>query len=643
MQNRYSPWVYWLLVIIAITGIIYALPNVFGEDPSVQISAAERGFSIDDKLKQQIDTLLTTDHLKYKAVEQVNTSLLYRFYDSDTELHAADLLKSKLGSGYTVAATITPATPKWLSYFGAKPMKYGLDLRGGIHFLMDVDIEGATAKRMNGLVKSIGDDLRTAHIRYAKLARLQNNTLLLSFRDESARDAAFSSLRTNNPNLQMTKSEKPSVDGLLTLTAQLSPMALAAYREYTIDQAMTILRSRVNELGIGEALVQRQGTNRIAVDLPGIQDAAHAKEIIRGTATVEFHMVDEENDARTAKTSGIVPIASKLYEWNGRPILFKNEVILSGNSITNANSTIDPQTGTPAVEIQLGGGGESLFSRTTAANVGKGMGIVYVELKTVEKMENGKLVHSAQKVERVISVANIRQALHTNFIITGLTDMNESRNLALFLRTGALPAAIYPVEERLVGPTLGQENIQRGLLSLAIGIGLILLIMPSYYRLFGLFANMALIFNLILLVAVLSLMGATLTLPGIAGLVLTVGMAVDANVLIYERIREELRHGITPQAAIFAGYERAFSTIVDANVTCFITIMVLYAIGTGPIQGFAVVTAIGILTSMLTGITFTRAMVNLWYGRQRHIKTLSIGTIRMDGKTGENSQFRAVV
>ncbi len=408
------------------------------------------------------------------------------------------------------------------------------------------------------------------------------------------------------------------------MIATLSPSELNNIRQTTIEQTMSILRNRVNELGVGEAVVQQQGANRVAVDLPGIQDAARAKQILGGTATLEFHLVDSTHDAQVAAQTGVVPIGTKLYYMNQQPILLKRQVVLSGDSITSAMSGFDQQSATPSVNMSLGGGGESLFNRITRENIGKRMAIVYVESKTTSSLVGGKLVRKTKRVQRVISAPVIQSALGTNFQITGLSSNEEATNLALLLRAGALPAAIYSVEERTVGPSLGKENVRRGLISLEVGMLLILITMLFYYRLFGLIANISLFLNLVLLVALLSIIDATLTLPGIAGIVLTVGMAVDANVLIYERIREELRHGMSPQMAIHAGYERAFSTIIDANVTTLIVAVVLFAVGTGAVRGFAVTLSIGLLTSMLTGITFTRAMVNLIYGG-RKVKRLSIG------------------
>ena len=387
---------------------------------------------------------------------------------------------------------------------------------------------------------------------------------------------------------------------------------------------MSILRNRVNELGVGEAVVQQQGATRVSVDLPGIQDAARAKQILGGTATLQFHLVDSTNNPEIAKQTGAVPLGSKLYMMDGHPILLKRQVVLSGDSITSAVSSFDQQTASPDVQIQLGGGGESFFTKVTRENIGKRMAIVFVESKTTVKTVNGKAIRTTEREERVISAPVIQNALGNNFQITGLADSKEASDLSLLLRAGALPAAIYPVEERTVGPTLGKENIKRGMISLEVGMGLILILMILYYRFFGLVANIALLLNLILLCALLSMIGATLTLPGIAGIVLTVGMAVDANVLIYERIREELRHGLSPQAAIYAGYERAFSTILDANITTLIVAIVLFSVGTGPVRGFAVTLSLGLLTSMLTGVTYTRAIVNAFYGG-RNVQKLSIG------------------
>lgn len=620
MQNRYPHWKYALLIVITILGFIYAMPNLFGEDPAIQITASSKEATVDKTTVDKIKIILTKAKIKQKLLALEDKNILIRFYSTDDQLKAQDLIKQAIGTHYTVAINIAPATPHWLEALSATPMKYGLDLRGGVHFLLDVDIKSVIARREEGIIKNIGQELRKARIRYTGLSRFKKNGIFLRFKTIIARNNAYTLVKKNYPNLLLTKQDK---NARFSLIAQMSPSELNNINQYTIEQTMSILRNRVNELGVGEAVVQRQGATRVAVDLPGIQDAARAKQILGGTATLEFRMVDQENDPQTAQR-GMVPISSKLYQYEGRPLLLKNQVILSGDSITSAMATYDQQTGLPAVSIQLGGGGESLFNRTTRQNIGKLMSIVYVETKVQTRIVNKKPVRKSRKVERVISVATIQSALGTNFQITGLSDANESRNLALLLRAGALPAAIYPVQERIVGPSLGMENIKRGIISLEIGMGLILILMVLYYRLFGVIADIALMMNLVLLVAILSLINATLTLPGIAGIVLTIGMAVDANVLIYERIREELRNGMTPQAAIYAGYERAFSTIVDANVTTLIVAIVLFTLGTGPVKGFAVTLSIGLLTSMITSIAFTRAMVNQIYGA-RMVKQLSIG------------------
>lgn len=621
MSNKYPLWKYIFVLVITIIGFMYAIPNLYGEDPAIQISASSRGVKVDANTESSLKTALADQKLTYKSMELEPDDLLIRFKDTDSQLKAKDVVKAVLGPNYTVALNLLPTTPHWLEMLGANPMKLGLDLRGGVHFLLDVDVNGVISRRVQGLIKSMGEDLRSQRIRYSGISATKTNTILLRFRDSTTRDRAYKVVSKDYPNLLLTKQNN---NGRFTLVAAMSPAEINNSRQYTIDQTMSILRNRVNELGVGEAVVQQQGATRVAVDLPGIQDAARAKQILGGTATLEFHMVDMQADAAAAKSSGIVPIGTKLYSYENRDYLLKNQVILSGDSITSAVSSYDQQTGSPSVSIQLGGGGESLFTRVTRDNIGKLMSIVYVETKTGNKLVDGKMQRTSHKVERVISVATIQSALGNNFQITGLQDSQEARDLALWLRAGALPAAIYPVEERTVGPTLGMENIHRGIVSLEVGMLIILIVMVAYYRLFGLIANVALLLNLVLLVAFLSIIGATLTLPGIAGIVLTVGMAVDANVLIYERIREEMRNGATCQAAIYAGYERAFATIVDANVTTLIVAIVLFAVGTGPVRGFAVTLSIGLLTSMLTGITFTRAMVNLIYGG-RTVKKLAIG------------------
>lgn len=617
MQNKYPWWKNLLLIALVLVGLVYAIPNLYSDYPAVQIST-QNSMSM-DALEVQVKKILSDAKINYGAIVTSQDHLEIRFASTDIQLLARDTLKNALGSAYTVALNLAPATPRWMSKIGAEPMKQGLDLRGGVHFLLEIDVDSVISRRFEGLIKNIGQDLRESGIRYTGIRFLSDKGIDIRFRDEQAMNSGIAEVKDKFPDLLITKSETTN-----SFYANLSANELNTIRQNTIEQTMSILRNRVNELGVGEAVVQQQGATRVAVDLPGIQDAARAQQILGGTATLQFYLVDQENDAQIAKQTGVIPVTSKLYTMDGTPILLKRQVVLSGDSITSAVSSFDQQTATPAVQVQLGGGGESLFTKVTRDNIGKRMAIVFVETKTTTQLVNGVEKKITQREERVISAAVIQNALGNNFQITGLSDSKEASNLALLLRAGALPTVIYPVEERTVGPSLGKENIHRGLVSLEVGMGLILILMLIYYHFFGLVANIGLFLNLILLSALLSIIGNTLTLPGIAAFVLTVGMAVDANVLIYERIREELRNGLSPQAAVYAGYDRAFSTIVDANVTTLIVGVVLFAIGTGPIRGFAVILSLGLLTSMLTSITYTRAIVNWYYG-SRSVKKLSIG------------------
>ncbi|AWN73796.1 protein translocase subunit SecD [Legionella anisa] len=616
MQNKYPLWKNLMLIIIAVVGFIYAIPNLYTENPVVQISSET---PVDyDELKNQVESILKKDNLSFKSIIAQNEGVEVVFSSTDSQLLARDTIKNALGSQYTVALNLAPSTPHWLDAIHAAPMKQGLDLRGGVHFLLEVDVDSVISRRYEGIMKNISQELRELGIRYTGIRYVADKGVNLRFRDSESMDNAYLGLKEKIPDLIFVKNKTGN-----EILASISPVELNKTRQNTIEQTMSILRNRVNELGVGEAVVQQQGATRVAVDLPGIQDAARAKQILGGTATLQFYLVDQDNDPQIAKQTGAIPVNDKLLMMEGRPILLKRQVVLSGDSITSAVSSYDQQTATPAVQIQLGGG-ESLFTKVTRENIGKRMAIVYVETKNTMQTVNGEEKRVTHREERVISAPVIQNALGNNFQITGLADSKEASNLALLLRAGALPAAIYPIEERTVGPTLGKENIRRGIISLQVGMGLILILMLVYYRLFGLIANIALLLNLVLLGALLSLIDATLTLPGIAGIVLTVGMAVDANVLIYERIREELRNGLSPQAAISAGYDRAFSTILDANVTTLIVAIILFAVGTGPVRGFAVTLSLGLLTSMLTGITYTRGIVNWYYGG-RVVKKLSIG------------------
>ncbi|MBB72660.1 MAG: protein translocase subunit SecD [Legionellales bacterium] len=623
-MNKYPLWKYALLLIIIILGLIYGAPNLFGEDPAVQVTATSKA-PMDDKVEQNIKDTLKTQNLPYKSFEQLDPkSILIRFPSAEVQLRAKDVLKATLGEDYTVALNLAARTPAWLDAFGAKPMKLGLDLRGGVHFLLAIDVDSLIESRLNGDRRGIGDEMRSERIRYADLAKYGDNQILLKLRNSNDLQKATSIIAQRFPDLQAEAKQGEANTLILTMT----PTATLNAQNYAVAQTTTILRNRINELGVAEPVVQRQGADRISVDLPGVQDTARAKQILGGTATLEFHLADVTNDPREA-LDGNVPAGAKLYKYDGMPYLLKDRVILSGTSITDANSTI-AEDGRPAVNIRLGGGGEAMFYRITRDNVGKPLGIVYVETKLDSKLVDGKVVYTPRKTEKVIMIANIKSALPSNFQITGISDPKEARDLALMLRAGALPAPISIIEESTVGPSLGKENISKGVDSVVIGFVLIILFMAVYYRLFGLIANLALVLDLILLVALLSVIGATLTLPGIAAIVLTVGMAVDANVLIFERIREELRNGMPPQASIQAGYERALSTIIDSNVTTLIAAIAMFAIGTGAVKGFATTLTLGLITSMYSTVVGTRALVNLIYGR-RSVKHLSIG-IKVDKK-----------
>lgn len=618
MLNKYPLWKNLLLLFILLIGFFYALPNAFGEDPAVQVSPPT-GSTINSVIIDKVQNALQIAGLRVKAVQQSGSELLVRFSDTDTQLKAREIIKAALGDDYTVAINLAPATPSWLMALGAQPMKLGLDLRGGIHFAYEIDVDSIVTQRLAGIVKGSGDLLRKDGIRYAAIIQ-QQNQILWGFRDQDSLSNALPILQRQYPELQFSQR---NIGDRFQLIATWSAQSLNDLRQQAIDKTMMTLRNRINELGVAEPVVQQQGANRIAVDLPGVQDTARAQQVLGGTATLEFRLVDTIHDARVAASSGSVLPGARLYQLHGQPILLQNQIILTGNSITNANASMG-EDGRPSVEISLGGGGENYFHRVTGENIGKPLAIVYVETKMQNQMVNGKVVVTPKKIERVISAPTIESALPPNFQITGLTDQLESQNLALLLRSGALPAAIYMVEERTIGPQLGAENIHMGVLSIAGGFVLAVIFMALYYNVFGLIADLALTINLILLVAVLSLLGATLTLPGMAGMLLTLAMSVDANVLIFQRIREELHNGASPQASINAGYERALGTIIDTNITTLIAALVLFGIGTGPLKNFAITLSLGLLTSMLSAIMFTRALVNAFYGG-RTVKQLPIG------------------
>ncbi len=555
-------WKYSLIVFILLLGLVYALPNIFGEDPAVQVSGV-KGKIIDEQTLVEVQKILNSDDIIPKSVAiEEEGGLLARFKDTEIQLKAKEAIKKGLGEDYSVALNLAPVTPHWLQALGASPMKLGLDLRGGVHFLMEVDINSVIERQLDGYYSELPNILREAKVRYKKIERTSSG-YRVAFETAEQRTEGHTALQRRQGEMLFSDE---NTDDLFDLRAVLSPPALKEIRDNTMEQTLATLRNRVNELGVAEAIVQRHGLNKVVVELPGIQDTAYAKDILGKTATLKFMLVDVDHDPAEV-LRGKPVVGSKIYYTrDNHPILLKKQVILTGESITGASAGQD-EKGLPAAMIRLGGD-ISLFTRATKENIHRPMATVYVELKD----------HHTE--ETVINVATINSALGNNFQVTGLK-MQEARDLALLLRAGALPAAVSIVEERIVGPSMGQENIQMGMISVAVGMGLVLVFMVMYYSVFGLIADLALIANLILLVALMSLIGATLTLPGIAGIVLTLGMAVDANVLIFERIREELRLGMSPQASIHRGFEFAFATIIDSNLTTLIVGIILFAVGFG--------------------------------------------------------------
>lgn len=613
-QNPLYRWI--LLLAIVIGGTIYALPNVFGEQPAIQVS---RAGGVDARLVERVGNIVKNAGYEAQSVGLEEDLLLARFADTETQLSAADALRENLSGDHIVALNMAPRTPAWLRSFGAEPMSLGLDLRGGVHFLMEVDMDFAQEQTLDRMALDLRKAFRAERIRYRKVEpekNAQGYYIQIELRDGASFEQAAKIIDDEVPELIAPNAEEARDRGLDGLSGVyvLSREETERLRKMALEQNITTLRNRVNELGVSEPLVQQQGKNRIVVELPGVQDTAQVKQLISATATLEYRLVDEDHNAQTAERRGRAPAGAKLYEMrSGGPILLKREVIVTGDQLIDAAATIEPDTGQPAVRVTLDGSGARRMGKTTKDNVGKRMAVVFIEYKSEIRERNGKEVRVQTKEEEVISVATIREPFSKNFITTGL-EHAEASNIARLLRAGALAAPIYIVEERTVGPSLGAENVEQGFTAVMVGFLMVVIFMVIYYRVFGLVADMALFLNLVLIVGVMSLMQATLTLPGIAGIVLTVGMAVDANVLIFERIREELRAGTAVQSAIHAGYEKAFSTIADANVTTLIAAVVLFAMGSGPIKGFAVTLAIGIATSMFTAIVGTRLVVNAIYG-----------------------------
>ncbi|MDC1073463.1 MAG: protein translocase subunit SecD [Arenicellales bacterium] len=628
-MRNHTPWWKWLIIAaVILPGAFYALPNLFGDDPGIQLRGS-RGTTLGTPQLTTVQRVLDESKISYSSLRLDEQGIRIRFPDTDSQLQARDELEIRLPTGYTIALTLMPAAPDWLSNVGALPMYLGLDLRGGVHFLLDVDMESAQRRAEDRYIADLRSTLREAKIRYRDVGRDVAGDLFISLRDAANNKDARVVIEKELPGLLLRDGQDIEGTDIKLFLAQSEIDALS---EFALEQNMTALRNRIDELGVAEPVVQRQGDRRIVVQLPGVQDTARAKRILGRTATLEMMMVDEEHSLDAA-LSGKVPPGSRIYRFrDGRPILIEKRVIYSGDNIVDAAASIDTQSGGPIVSITLDAIGARINQKITGKNIGKRMAVLYIENRSVIQTdaqglpvrdEQGRIVRDKQRLEEVITAPVIRDQLGKRFQIEGLDSVTEARDLALMLRAGSLAAPVDIIEERTVGPSLGQANISQGFLSVVVGFVLVLVFMAFYYRVFGLVANIALALNLVMIVAVLSLLQATLTLPGVAGIVLTVGMAVDANVLIFERIREEIRNGSTPQASIFSGYERALWTIVDANVTTLIAAIVLFNFGTGPIKGFAVTLSIGILTSMFTAIVLSRALINFFYGGKR-VKTLSI-------------------
>ena len=629
MINQYPVWKYVLIAAVVAIGILYAVPNLYDNDPAIQVSPL-RTAKVDQTTLVKIESALKQHDIPFLSTLLDENGAKVRFANVDAQLRARDLVQKEMGNQYTVALNLLPATPAWFRFINATPMYLGLDLRGGVHFLMQVDMKGALKKAEERYIEDLRRVMQDAKLRYLSVVRLESGGIETRFRDAAVREQARAAIAKELPELRLQETER---DGDFVLSARLSEQAIKEKQGFALDQNITALRNRVNALGVAEPIIQQQGADRIIVQLPGVQDTARAKEILGRTATLEIMLVDEDHNVGDA-LSGRVPPGSKLYRSrDGAPILLKKQVIYSGDNIVDAAAGFDNQSGTPVVHITLDARGADKNERVTRENVGKRMAVVYIENKSEVKRdaegapildEHGQAVRIRERIEEVITAPSIREPLSKRFQITGLDSTEEARDLSLLLRAGALAAPIEIVEERTVGPSLGAENIKRGFYSTLIGFAGVALFMIVYYRWFGVIASVALSINVALLIAALSMLPTTLTLPGIAGIALTVGMAIDANVLIFERIREELRNGNTPQAAIHAGYDRAWDTIVDSNITTLIAGLALLWLGSGPVRGFAVVLCLGILTSMFSAVLVSRAMVNLTFGRRRKLTSVSI-------------------
>jgi preprotein translocase subunit SecD len=611
-MNRYPVWKYIVILITLVVAAIYTLPNFFGESPAVQVSAGKATTRVDNETLSRVESALKTANVTPQRLTLEGHSVWARFDSPDIQLKAKDAIERALNPdaadpSHIVALNLVPRSPAWLAALNAKPMYLGLDLRGGVHFMLQVDMRTAITKRLDTLANDIRVSLREKDVRHGGISR-EGNSIDIRARDAATLEAARRVIVDTMPDLQVEQ----TADAEPRLVATFKPQALLKVQTDAVKQNITTLHNRVNELGVAEPVIQQQGADRVVVQLPGVQDTAKAKDILGRTATLEMRLVDESAEGRAAEAGGPVPFGSeKFLERDGRPVIVKRQVILTGDSLTDAQPGFDQQTQQPKVDLTVDAKGGRVMRDVSRENLKKRMAIVL--------FEKGK--------GEVLTAPVIQAELGTRFQISGSMTTVEANDLALLLRAGSLAAPMEIIEERTIGPSLGAENISKGFHSVTWGFLAIVVFMVIYYHLFGMFSAIALSFNLLLLVAILSMLQATLTLPGIAAVALTLGMAIDANVLINERIREELRGGASPQAAIHAGYDRAWATILDSNVTSLIAGLALLAFGSGPVRGFAVVHCIGILTSMFSAVFFSRGLVNFWYGRQKKLKTVSIGTV----------------
>ncbi|MBL0167288.1 MAG: protein translocase subunit SecD [Propionivibrio sp.] len=621
-MNRYPLWKYILVACALVIGFIYTLPNFFGESPAVQVSSARATLKVDLKTLERVESTLKTAGVENKGTFLDTNGVKVRLQDTDTQLKAKDLLEKQFNPDasdpqYVIALNLLSSSPQWLTRLGALPMYLGLDLRGGVHFLLQVDMKGALTKRLDSISADLRSLMRDKTIRHGGIGR-EGERIVIRFRDEETRSKARLTLDDNQPDLLLAD-QGEGTD--LKLVATLKPEAMKRIQEFAIKQNMGTLHNRINELGVAEPIIAQQGTDRIVVQLPGVQDTAKAKDILGRTATLEIRMVDDSPGALEAAIAGQVPFGTELYvERGGRPLLVKKQVVLTGDRLTDAQPGFDNQTHEPAVHLSLDSAGSRIFKEITRENVGKRMAILLIE------KGKGEVV-TAPVIRTEIGGGRVQ--------ISGSMSTMEANDTALLLRSGSLAAPMEIIEERTIGPSLGADNIQKGFQSTMWGFAAIAVFMISYYMLFGLVSVICLAANLLFLVALLSLLQATLTLPGIAAIALALGMAIDANVLINERIREELRNGSTPQAAIHTGYERAFGTILDSNITTLIAGIALLVFGSGPIRGFAVVHCLGILTSLFSAVVVSRALINLIYGRRRKLESLSIGQIWKPGNSAK--------